>query len=239
MELLCLGSSSKGNSYLLSNGQEAVALEAGIPFKEVKKATGWNIGGVRGCLVSHKHADHSGRAHEFARAGIPVLGPGDIFSIPHNKNMPVQPGKGYSLGRFKVVPFEVPHDVTTFGYVITHPDSGRILFLTDTYMMEHKVKDVDHLLIECNYSHEILEKNIDEGKVHPAERERLLYTHMELDTTILTAGMIPDLKTIVLLHLSDRNSDEKLFTERVIAATGVKTVAADKGVKVKLNKKPF
>lgn len=239
MKLHCLGSSSKGNSYLLSNGREAVVLEAGISFKEVKQAIEWNISRIRGCLVSHKHGDHSGRAHEYARAGIPVFGPGDIFSIPHNKNMPVQPGKGYVIGRFKVVPFEVRHDVTTYGYVITHPDSGRILFLTDTYLMEHKVPKVDHLLIECNYSHDILEKNIDAGKIHPSERERLLYTHMELDTTIKTAQGYPDLKNIILLHLSDRNSDEKLFTEKVTAATGVQAIAADKGVKVELNKKPF
>ena len=36
MELTVLGSSSKGNSYVLQNNNEALVIEAGVSLKEVK-----------------------------------------------------------------------------------------------------------------------------------------------------------------------------------------------------------
>ena len=43
MELKVLGSSSSGNCYILDNGSEALIIEAGIRFMEVKKALDFNI----------------------------------------------------------------------------------------------------------------------------------------------------------------------------------------------------
>ena len=37
MKLIVLGSSSNGNCYILDNGNEALIIEAGIRFQEVKK----------------------------------------------------------------------------------------------------------------------------------------------------------------------------------------------------------
>ena len=55
MYLTCLGSSSNGNCYILQNEDEALILEAGMPFKEVKKALDFNISKVRGVCISHEH----------------------------------------------------------------------------------------------------------------------------------------------------------------------------------------
>ena len=59
MELKVLGSSSSGNCYILDNGKEALILEAGVRFKEVKKALGYNLRKVVGCLITHRHQDHA------------------------------------------------------------------------------------------------------------------------------------------------------------------------------------
>lgn len=40
MELKVLGSSSNGNCYILDNGKEALILEAGVRFQEVKRLWG-------------------------------------------------------------------------------------------------------------------------------------------------------------------------------------------------------
>ena len=55
MNLEVLGSSSKGNCYILSNEKEALILEAGVNFKQVKKALNYDISKIRGMLVSHEH----------------------------------------------------------------------------------------------------------------------------------------------------------------------------------------
>ncbi len=240
MKLICLGSSSKANGYILQREGEALVIEAGVPLKDAKKALGWNTRAIRGCLVSHSHKDHGGYYMEYAKAGIPVLAPVDVFITPHNRNRPVQPGKGYRLGGFSIVPFEVEHDVVTYGYVIEHPAMGRAVFVTDTYVLEYTIPGVNHWLIECNYDASILERRIDSGRENPGVRQRLRQTHMELQTTKEVLGAPGgDLKNIVLLHLSDTNSNEKDFISQVTAHTGARVCAADKGLEVDLSNEPF
>lgn len=55
MELICLGSSSSGNCYLLNSESECLVLEAGLPFKEVKKALDFNVSKIQGVVISHEH----------------------------------------------------------------------------------------------------------------------------------------------------------------------------------------
>ena len=43
MKMNILGSSSKGNCYVLQNDSEAIIIEAGISLAEVKKALGWDL----------------------------------------------------------------------------------------------------------------------------------------------------------------------------------------------------
>lgn len=55
MKLKVLGSSSKGNSYILESRNEALILEAGINFSHVQKALNFQTGKVRGVCVTHEH----------------------------------------------------------------------------------------------------------------------------------------------------------------------------------------
>ena len=43
MKLKVLGSSSAGNCYILESDTEALIIEAGLPFMEVKKALNFNV----------------------------------------------------------------------------------------------------------------------------------------------------------------------------------------------------
>lgn len=53
--LTCLGSSSFGNGYIISAGNDVLILEAGVPFKECAKVLNYNLEGVRAVCVSHGH----------------------------------------------------------------------------------------------------------------------------------------------------------------------------------------
>lgn len=55
MKLKVLGSSSSGNCYILENDAEALIIEAGVSFKEVKVALDFNIRKIQGVVVSHQH----------------------------------------------------------------------------------------------------------------------------------------------------------------------------------------
>ena len=72
MKLKVLGSSSKGNCYLLQNENECLIIECGISFKEIKIGLDFNLRNVVGCLVTHEHKDHSKSLQDLLRAGINV-----------------------------------------------------------------------------------------------------------------------------------------------------------------------
>jgi len=56
MKLQILGSSSKGNGYLLtSSGGEVLIIEAGISLIEVKKTLNFNLSKIAGVCISHEH----------------------------------------------------------------------------------------------------------------------------------------------------------------------------------------
>lgn len=77
MRLRVLGSGSSGNCYILENDNEALIIEAGLPFMEVKKALDFNVMKIAGVLASHIHGDHAKYIGEYEKAGVPVWKPYD------------------------------------------------------------------------------------------------------------------------------------------------------------------
>ena len=55
LKLICIGSSSAGNSYALDAGDEILLLEAGVKMAEVKRNIDFRLGDVVGVCVSHSH----------------------------------------------------------------------------------------------------------------------------------------------------------------------------------------
>lgn len=53
--LTVLASGSSANGYIIQAGNEALILEAGVPFKECAKVLNYNLEGVKAVCVSHGH----------------------------------------------------------------------------------------------------------------------------------------------------------------------------------------
>lgn len=245
MKLTVIGSNSFGNCYVLQNAQEALIIEAGCNMREVKKALGWKISKVAGAVVTHCHNDHAAYIREFQKNGILVMALPDVFaekgidSLAFRKD--IQAGKGYRIGRFGVYAFEVFHDVPCVGYVIEHPEMGRLLFVTDTMMLEYTVPGLNHILLEANYADDILDRNIEDGRVPASMRRRLMDSHMELGTTkkILRANDMTGVNEVVLIHISDGNADEERFVREASEASGVPVYAAKAGLELDLSIMPY
>ena len=75
MKLKALGSGSSGNCYILENESEALIIEAGLPFMEVKKALDFNVRKIKAVITTHIHSDHHQYFFQYVRAGIPVWEP--------------------------------------------------------------------------------------------------------------------------------------------------------------------
>lgn len=240
MKLRILGSNSSGNCYILENGESALIIECGVSVGLIKKALGYNLAKVAGCIVTHSHNDHARHIDKIAAMGIPVLALPSVFSdhcVQTNQNtIPIQEGRGYRFGGFKVASYPVTHDVPCVGYLISHPDMGRLLFVTDTMTLNYRFTNLNNILIEANYADDILQERIDRGEIPASHRDRLRLTHMELETTkrVLSRQCLMATDNIVLIHLSNDNSDAERFQREVTEATGKMVYVADADMTIDL-----
>lgn len=245
MRLNVLGSDSNGNCYVLQNDKEALIIEAGVRFSEVKKALKWQLSKVVGAVITHEHNDHAKYVRDFVSNGITVLALPSVFrakgidSLSFRKE--IEPMHGYIVGGFKVFAMPVCHDVPCVGFIIEHEDMGRMLFVTDTMMLEYRVPGLNHILLEANYAEDILDTKIEAGSVPLSMKPRLIHSHMEIETTkgILRANDLSGVNEIVLIHLSNGNSDERRFVREVQETSGKPVYVAVAGLELNLSINPY
>lgn len=243
MRLKVLASGSKGNCYILQGEEKTLLLECGINYKDILKGLDFNLIDVAGCLISHEHKDHSKAIKDIMLAGITtVTSDGTAKSLNAYEHMfyRVQPVKNeqlFNLEKFSILPFKVQHDAADpLGFLIHHSEMGKLLFITDSYYCEYKFKGLNHIMIECNYSKKILNERIENGEVHPALGSRLIKSHFSLENVkeFLKANDLREVKDIILLHLSDGNSDGPMFKEEIQKLTGKPVYIANKGLEIEL-----
>jgi len=240
MKLKVLGSGSSGNCYLLQNKNETLILECGLPYKTILKGLDFNLRDVVGCLVTHCHKDHSKSIKELISNGIDVYSSSGTLKAIDAGDYRVQVIKSenqVSIGDFTVLPFETEHDaVEPLGFLIQHSNMGKLLFITDSYYCQYNFTGLNHIMIECNYSRNILQENIEKGLVHPVLANRLLKSHFSLENVkeFLKATDLSNVKDITLLHLSDSNSNAAQFQEEIERLTGKPTYIADKRLEIEL-----
>lgn len=253
MFLRVINSGSDGNCYILENDTEALILEAGCKISEVKKALNFNISKAVGCLVTHEHGDHAKYVSDLMKCGIDVYASdgtrsalkvinGELVNpvkrsidIPLNSGESIPSYHPFQLGGFTVHPFATKHNcIEPVGFLIKHPDIGKLLFATDTELIYHDFTKVNlnHILIESNYAKELIKQDA-------INRDHVLTGHMEFSTCLdfLSKNDNQNLRNVVLLHLSNNNSDENLFQEKTnqILRYGTSVYIADKGLNIELS----
>lgn len=248
MKLKILGSSSAGNCYVFDNGKEALVVECGISFNKVQNAVDYDIQRISGAIVSHEHGDHAKFVSKFLDARVPVyMTAGTMHKVMKGNErgfLPymIETGKQIAIGNFKVVPFDTQHDAAEpCGFLIFHEEMGTVLFATDTYYLKYKFPGLNNILIECNYSLEILDANIKAGKLNQKLRNRTIKSHCSFDTCreTLLVNDLTQVNNIVLIHLSDGNSNASEFQQGIAEATGKTVHIAQAGMTLKFNKTPF
>lgn len=245
MKLTVLGSSSKGNCYILQSGSSKLLLECGISWKDVKKALDFNLSGICGCLISHEHKDHCKAVEDVIKAGIDVYASrGTLEScgvLDSHRSIVLEYEN--QIDRFIVRPFKTEHDAAEpLGFMIYDTKTKeKLLFATDTYYLRYTFPKLDYIMIECNYDREVLRENIENGLIPASLKDRLLESHFALHNVkeFLTANDLRYCKQIVLLHLSDSNSDPEKMKLEIEELTGIPTIVAVPGMKLEVEKYPF
>lgn len=241
MLLKIIGTGSSGNAYILDGGKECLLVECGVRAASIKQAFDFDVSKVVGAIVSHSHNDHAKAIPDIMAMGIPVYASEHTLEAKgrlyhHLAN--VIDKKSFTVGRFKIYAFDVNHDVPTLGFVIEHEQCGRTLFLTDTFYCNYTFPGLHNIIIEANYAKDIVDRKISDMMFL---RDRVLQSHFSLDNCkdFLKANDLSAVNNIVLIHLSDTNSDEKRFKREVEELTGKTVHVAAKGLEIEFNKTPF
>nr|DAI64630.1 MAG TPA: YycJ-like MBL-fold protein [Caudoviricetes sp.] len=214
MRLKCIATGSTGNCYLLtSNSGETLILDCGIPIKEIKKGLNWNIKDVVGVLCTHKHLDHSKSVADIRNMGIRVFNPTlNIFlDVVH-------------FGDFTIRPFDLTtvdgrwthtnadgSECPCYGFLITHPEMGKMLYITDTELIKWRFKDINHILLGVNYDKDLVDKDNDPKTRH------VFRGHLSIDTAcdFVKANYSDSLQNVIMCHLSSENADSDSFIEKM------------------------
>jgi len=221
MQIDCFASSSSGNLYRVSNGVDPLLIECGLPIRKIKQALGYRLSDIRACLVSHSHADHSRAVRDLMKAGVDCYMSRETAEAHeiclNHRLIEVQPMKRFDIGSWSCKAFETQHDCPgSLGFLLA---SGRelLLYLTDSFYVRHRFRGLTHVMIEANWSKKTLSPDLD-----PAVKRRLIRSHMSLENVLkfLAANDLSAVREIILIHLSDGNSDAAMFKRAVERATG-------------------
>ncbi len=142
------------------------------------------------------------------------------------------------IGGFKVQRVDLHHDVDCIGFLIEHDEIGRMVFCTDCRAIPYRFKNVNHFIVESNYSSDLMIDHMCENIYSKSASEN----HMEIGDTIefLKRNYSASCNTIVLIHLSQGNADPKKFARMVKEELGFSNVhVARKGLEVELLKEEF
>ena len=232
MQIEVYGSSSEGNADSISDGDTFIWLECGVPINELKIKTNFFSPMPAACLISHSHGDHAKSVEGLLELGIQCYMSAQTFveiGAPSFVDI-IEHEKKFTIGTFEIVPLEMKHDVYCLGfYIYSTATRESLFFATDTCYIPYKLPPMDYIMIEANYDVNILNKNIMNGYIDPAMKNRLARSHMEIGSTLLWLEKqdLSRTRRIHLLHLSHGNSDEREFKNSVMEITGVPTTIAE------------
>lgn len=216
MFLKCIATGSRGNSYILSDDDSTLILDAGVKADVIKAALHWDFTTVSGVLVSHSHKDHCLCADTLEKYGLDVWRP---YLIDGGRDMK-------TFGKWAVQSFDLPHDgCPNCGFYIRHVDGFKMLYLTDLEYCKYvfRSQEVNVILIEVNWQDEYVDKAASNF------RHKVL-GHLSLNNAInfLKANKTDALQKVIICHQSMWSMDEEECVDRIRQEIGVDVVAARK-----------
>jgi len=229
------GSGSSGNCYLVDDGKSQLIIEAGVRFDKVEQAMDFNFRKLAGILISHEHGDHSKYISKFWKRTsaefYATAGTFKALNLHGSRYYRITPKKPTVVGSWIVTAFNVEHDAAEpVGFLLENSSGERMLYVTDTYFVKYRFKNVNKMLVEMNYSKDIAMKNEQNGDLNHSLENRLYTSHFEMNNSLafIKANTSKELQDVTLIHLSDLNSNEELFKRKVQEITGVPVYVAPK-----------
>ena len=254
MNVYSLGSGSKGNCIIISDGQSSIMIDAGLGIKATcknMKDAGFFINDIKGILLTHEHNDHIRSVAEMSEYLKVYSNPETLSAVNatfggniNTDNLCPIEEKPFCIGNFEITPFNVSHDaVHPYGYVINNGHE-KVGYLTDTgYISKGVFKHImnsDIIVLESNHDKELLMRG-----AYPERLKRRIFSdkgHLCNDETALVVCDLVKNKTkkVLLAHISENNNLTELAywtTVKRLEETGISSgINGDVEVKVALQR---
>lgn len=173
MEVISIGSSSSGNSYIIRAGEKVILLDVGLTAKRIVSAlddAGLCADDVSAVLVTHEHVDHvrSVRAISrkcrnavfYATRGT-IAGTENFAYVPDERMQTVSAGDEISIGDDVTVKvFPISHDAREPVSYAVRCKGEKLAVVTDTGIITEEIfdeiRDADKLVFESNHDEGLL-----------------------------------------------------------------------------------
>ncbi|WP_027947689.1 MBL fold metallo-hydrolase [Litchfieldella anticariensis] len=223
-----LGSGSKGNATLISDGETHVLVDCGFGMRDTERRLarlGLHPRQLEAILVTHEHGDHIGGVGALARRhGLPVyLTPGSWLSgrlgeVPRHHW--ITPQARFAIKGLVIDPVTVPHDAREPVQFRFQARDRCLGVLTDLGHPSAHVTEAfqgcDALILECNHDRGMLA----EGPYPPRLKRRVGGDWGHL-ANVQAAKLLKELgldrlQRIVCSHLSEHNNRPELVLETLV-----------------------
>ena len=245
--------SQAGNCYaLIADNEEILLLDFGCEPNKILRGIDYKISDVCGAVLSHGHGDHVKAYRWLFQNGIPIYTNDETaehFEIISGEKMIGKPERiPFDVGSFRIIGFYLPHTTRdkdtgalipcpNFGYLIQCGDE-KLLYLTDFEFCKYVFKSqrINYMVLECNH----MDNLMDSGSVNYIHA---LKGHSSLSVvkSFVEVNKTPDLRNIILCHLSSENADPDRMKQEIqeVAGKWVSVDIAEKGKAWELSRFPF
>ena len=249
----CAGTGSKGNSYaLISDYGDILLIECGVKWSETMKIIDYQTSKVAGCVASHAHSDHLRSYKDCLHYGIPIYTNDETaehFEIISREKMIGKPERiPFEVGAFRIIPFYLPHTTRdkdtgalipcpNFGYLIQSGDE-KLLYMTDWEYCSYifKRQRINYMVLECNHMDNLMDSS-SANYIHALKG----HSSLSVVKDFVEVNKTPDLRNIILCHLSSENAEPETMQKEVQSVAGkwVSVEVAHAGDEYVLSKYPW
>lgn len=186
------------------------------------------------------------------RAGIPCYGCDELqehLEIVTGEKMIGLPERiPFKVSGFTIIPFYLPHTTKdketgalipcpNFGYLIQSGDE-KLLYMTDWEYCSYvfKKQKINYMILECNHMDNLMDSS-SANYIHALKG----HSSLSVVKSFVEVNKTPDLRNIILCHLSSENADPETMQKEVQSVAGkwVNVEVAKAGDEYVLSKYPF
>jgi phosphoribosyl 1,2-cyclic phosphodiesterase len=224
MQLCVLGSGSSGNASIVKTDTTTILIDAGFSALRLKKRmmeVGIHPDHLDAILITHDHHDHCSALAQFSKKHeIPVMCSTHTcqelrYQAPNVPYVSFEKQQPFTLGDLTITAFPISHDATDPVGFRVESGNASLGYVSDTGCVTPTIlkylQGVQSLYLESNYDPELL-RLTTKRPMRTKQRIASRFGHLSNDDAAGVVNEIahPDLKHIVLAHLSSECNREEI-----------------------------